>query len=468
MFNLRIQDRSDQKMHYFNNQLNHCETDWIDKKPDLVRFQVNTKNSLTGHDLELFLCNNVWTEYDPHVQEGFHENCGGFAVNKTKFVFQYCILCGEERAETSALKEMRLCSWESPIVCYRKACIHIILDLSEDKQTSGLIKAIFDRNAEAIKSYLMVASPVPFKICSYSPKKVSFSDEARTYFCFGEKMLHQKTTSPSTLNPEIVGFLYLDMVAEKYFYDKEDYSKVNLFLKNNPWTECNLIYALDGMADYYKGFVFRDCIFCGENRFKEDIIPEHPLRCDEIQCMEKMERLQSLTSNSGKALFAAILKRHADLGRYAEPSYPYFTSSLDTLETTTPESLQPEKIRFSYPCNHQNHRYCNLELFLKNNPWKEYKHVAGYGYSNNSLEYLYQNCIACGTDRLRGRGLFRAECDAMESPITCKERKCEKVFEDLRLGGGKAFDLYLAIVRKDIAALKEQLRKTEYYSRENK
>lgn len=123
--------------------------------------------------------------------------------------------------------------------------------------------------------------------------------------------------------------------------------------------------------------------------------------------------------------------------------FSYFDSAMNLQKTTAYEkiaqSLKSEAVRFGIPCLHHNHRYCYVDLFLKNNPWTHYKSFAWFGCVSNRAEFYFRDCIVCGTNRFKDNFLS-SYLGYFESPLACEKPKCCEALIKLQLGDRGAME----------------------------
>ncbi len=454
-----VRDHSHEPMHYFDKDMKHCETDWLIEKPEIVQFHTGPDK-----DVKLYLHRNVWTLYDPNIRETWAEQAGGYVVNKAGFVFRYCIVCAQKRFEILQFKGMRLHEWDSPLVCFETKCKKTISELKNEFHSSGLINAIFERNADALKGYLV--SPPKSQIINTLPQEnridiseTRFKDVkrgGRICYYFDSSMDISQATTPEITNPKTIRFEY------PCKHKDHDYCMLHLFLVNNLWVHYEPI-AGYGYADHRAGFVFHNCIVCGENRFKyENFFQAHcpawesPINCGESKCSQVIYDLQFQDEGS-RELFSAIWRREIKTLKYHSrnslaastlsnriaTTFGYFDDEMKSQETKDPSAIKLKKLTLKLKCKHESHKYCVKSLFLPHNPWKNYDPISEM---EHRAGFVFRNCVFCGENRFKKGDFASARLDRKSSPIECGKDECLGEYYSLLFGNQPFRHLHMADV----------------------
>ncbi len=247
---------------------------------------------------DLFLSHNPWK-----VDKYFVETLDYYYRSKPAFVFRNCVVCGETRFDDEYFSNPDWFNWgKIALHCDKSECQERIDDLTHGKNTNAnaFIGAIFRKNVPELRRHTV-----------YS----------KMYYYFDYEMELQEKISYPEMIPQQVEFKipYMKEVRRDAVYKYLEFSDytVELFLSHNPWRTYELINS--PWCDENKvGFVFRNCLVCGVQRFKDEDFPKmglhgnvSPIYCRSYQCEKVFHDLLYGNEHANK-LYHAILARHPD------------------------------------------------------------------------------------------------------------------------------------------------------------
>jgi hypothetical protein len=137
-----------------------------------------------------------------------------------------------------------------------------------------------------------------------------------TYSYFDDGMNIQETTSETTT----LSMSSRSVCLEPYWHTQPK-DVVKLFLINNPWKHYEPISTMSHYCDNRAGFFFRDCIVCGDNRFKEGFFISHlassesPINCDKSECYDAVKKSE-FRDKCFEDLFLSVWFRDAKKLKY--------------------------------------------------------------------------------------------------------------------------------------------------------
>ncbi len=281
----------------------------------------------------------------------------------------------------------------------------------------------------------------------------TLSLETKTYSYFDGSMQLHETTDPSDLQPQTV---------DVYIPNHENphpAQRLNLYLSHNPWAE-NIIFRGSKVE-----CVFRNCIVCGEKRFKDEYFCKgrfsvfaKPFDCGGLHCQKWIEYLGKGKNISARAFIWAIYEKNGDdLSRYVVNlrSFSYFDTGMGIQNTTSLLDLQPQQARFKYSGYYD---HSEIDLYLSGNPWTTYDPNAMYNSADNKAGFIFRNCIVCGVRRFQDIDLSTAYLvQWYPDPHCCGNFDCRDKFHLLGEGTYADKKLYQAIFSRDANFLKKAL-----------